>query len=102
MSRLCDDLNANLLRDYEGTSLDTIRLMAGMGVGIAFLPALYVRSEIASRRGLTVLEINMPNLYRQVGMAWRKRSVHAPMFKEFAELVRTTAEERLPEITVIR
>jgi LysR family transcriptional regulator, hydrogen peroxide-inducible genes activator len=102
VSQLCDDLNAVLLRDYEGTSLDTIRLMAEMGVGVAFLPALYVRSEIASRKGLTVLDINIPNLYRQVGLAWRRRSVHAPLFKEFAELIRATAEDRLPEITVIR
>lgn len=102
VSQLCDDLNAVLLRDYEGTSLDTIRLMAGMGVGVAFLPALYVRSEIAGRSGLTLLEISMPNLYRQIGMVWRKRSVHAPMFREFAELVRATAEDRLPEISVLR
>lgn len=100
--QLCEDFNAILLRDYEGTSLDTLRLMAGMGVGIAFLPALYVRSEVGSRQGLTVLEINAPHLYRQIGLTWRKRSVHSPMFKEFAELVRVTAEDRLPEISVIR
>lgn len=102
VSQLCEDLDAVLLRDYEGTSLDTIRLMAGMGVGIAFLPALYVRSEIGSRRELTVLELSAPNLYRQIGLTWRKRSVHAPLFKEVAELVRTIAEDRLPEIAVIR
>ena len=102
VSQLCEDFDAVLLRDYEGTSLDTLRLMAGMGVGIAFLPALYVRSEIGSRRELAVLELNAPNLYRQIGLTWRKRSVHAPLFKAVAELVRTIAEARLPEIAVIR
>jgi len=100
--RLCDDFNAFLLRDYEGTSLDTLRLMVGMGVGIAFLPALYVRSEIGNRGEIKVLDLKNPSLYRQMGLAWRKRSVHAELFREFAELIRTTAEASLPEITVIR
>ncbi|MEM9880691.1 MAG: LysR substrate-binding domain-containing protein, partial [Pseudomonadota bacterium] len=46
ISQLCHDFNARLLRDYEGTSLDAIRQMVGMGMGITFLPALYVHSEI--------------------------------------------------------
>lgn len=37
---LCETLNMRLLRDDEGTSLDAVRLMVGMGMGIAFLPAL--------------------------------------------------------------
>lgn len=102
VSQLCQDFDANLLRDYEGTSLDTLRLMAGMGVGIAVLPALYVRSEIGNRGELTVLDLNAPNLYRQIGLTWRKRSVHAPLFKEIAELIRAKAEDKLPEVTVIR
>lgn len=102
VSQLCDDFDANILRDYEGTSLDTLRLMVGMGVGIAFLPALYVRSEIGSRGELTVLDLNIPNLYRQIGLTWRKRSVHAPLFKEIAELIRAKADNKLPEVTVIR
>ena len=48
---LCETLGARLRADYEGTSLDAIRLMAGMGMGLAFLPALYVRSEIGRRQG---------------------------------------------------
>ncbi|MGI9365996.1 MAG: LysR substrate-binding domain-containing protein [Rhizobiaceae bacterium] len=102
VSQLCDDFDAVLLRDYEGTSLDTLRLMAGMGVGLTFLPALYVRSEIGKRGELKVLGLNDSNLYRQIGLTWRRRSVHAPLFKDIAELVRTTAEEKLPELTVVR
>ena len=43
---LCDQFGANLSLDYEGTSLDTLRQMVGMGMGISLLPALYVRSEV--------------------------------------------------------
>lgn len=99
---LCEDLNANLLRDYEGTSLDTLRLMVGMGVGLAFLPALYIRSEVGSRGEIAVLNFQAANLYRQIGLAWRKRSVHDTLFKEVGELIRKIADENLPEISVIR
>jgi DNA-binding transcriptional LysR family regulator len=46
VAELCEMMGARLRSDYEGTSLDAIRLMAGMGMGVAFLPALYIRSEI--------------------------------------------------------
>lgn len=98
---ICDDFNATLLRDYEGTSLDTLRLMVGMGVGLAFLPALYVRSEIGDRGELSVLQLNAPNLYRQIGLSWRKRSVHAPLFREIAQLIRSVAGKRLPQVAVV-
>ena len=99
---LCDDFGANLLRDYEGTSLDTLRLMVGMGVGIAFLPSLYIRSEIGARGQLRVLKMKETNLHRQVGIAWRRTSVQASLFGELVELVREIAAADLPEITVLR
>lgn len=101
VQQLCEDFNATLLRDYEGTSLDTLRLMAGMGVGLAFLPALYVRSEIADRGELQVLELEASSLYRQIGLSWRKRSVQAPLFKTIADLIRSTARQKLPELSLI-
>ena len=97
---ICDDFGARLLRDYEGTSLDTLRLMVGMGVGIAFLPSLYVRSEIGKRGEVAVLDINA-NVYRQVGIAWRNRSVHTQLFTDISALIRKIAGERLPEVSVI-
>ncbi|MGI9464705.1 MAG: LysR substrate-binding domain-containing protein [Aestuariivirgaceae bacterium] len=100
--QLCSDFDAVLLRDYEGTSLDTLRLMVGMGVGLAFLPALYVLSEIGNRGEISVLNLKNSNLYRQIGLTWRKRSVHAALFNEVAELIRTISENKLPDIAVIR
>lgn len=99
---ICEDLDATLLRDYEGTSLDTVRIMAGMGVGIAFLPSLYVRSEIGSRQEVVVLDVKGLNVHRQIGLAWRKGSVNALQFNGIAELMREVSTNRLPEVTVIR
>ena len=43
---LCDLFGARLALDFEGTSLDTLRQMVGMGMGMTLLPVLYVRSEV--------------------------------------------------------
>ncbi|GAA6208360.1 hydrogen peroxide-inducible genes activator [Cognatishimia sp. WU-CL00825] len=43
---------AQVSDEYEGTSLDAIRLMAATGAGIALLPEIYARTE--ARRGTDV------------------------------------------------
>jgi LysR family hydrogen peroxide-inducible transcriptional activator len=102
VEQLCEDFDAVLLRDYEGTSLDTLRLMVGMGVGIAFLPSLYVQSEIGNRGEIAVLNLKNVNLYRQIGLTWRRRAVHAHLYKEIADIIRATAEDKLSDVIVIR
>ncbi|MDA0240846.1 MAG: LysR substrate-binding domain-containing protein, partial [Proteobacteria bacterium] len=99
---ICEDIGATLLRDYEGTSLDTVRIMAGMGVGIAFLPSLYVRSEIGSRQEVVVVDVSGLTVHRQIALAWRKSSVNAAQFAGIAELMRDISAKKLPEVTVIR
>lgn len=90
---LCEVLGARLRTDYEGTSLDAIRLMAGMGMGIAFLPALYVRSEIgADDKDVAVVALEGPRTLRSVGLVTRSASTDeaAP---RIARLIQTVARE---------
>ena len=49
ISAVCAETGADLSREYEGTSLDALRQMAALGMGLTFLPTLYVRSEIDAR-----------------------------------------------------
>jgi LysR family hydrogen peroxide-inducible transcriptional activator len=71
---LCKRFHAKLLRDYEGTSLDAIRQMVYMEMGVAFLPALYIRSEIRDRDELVVREVEGEVIYRTHAIAWRDTS----------------------------
>jgi LysR family transcriptional regulator, hydrogen peroxide-inducible genes activator len=72
---LCETLGAQLRTDYEGNSLDSIRLMVGMGMGIAFLPALYIRSEIGpDDRDVTIVPLEGPRILRSIGLVIRKHS----------------------------
>ena len=72
---LCDTLGAQLRADYEGNSLDSIRLMVGMGMGIAFLPALDLRSEIGpDDRDVTIVPLEGPRILRSIGLVMRRQS----------------------------
>lgn len=99
---LCERLHARMLSDYEGTSLDTLRQMIVMGMGIAFLPALYVRSEIHRPREVRVKKLHGKAIYRTHALAWRSSSPRTPIFEELATHIRTLTGELFPkEVRVI-
>jgi LysR family hydrogen peroxide-inducible transcriptional activator len=83
---LCKQFNAEILRDYEGTSLDSIRQMVHMEMGAAFMPALYIRSEIRGRDELKVLSINGEAITRSHALAWRDSSPLRGFYRELCTL----------------
>ena len=87
VSELCRTLGAIPRRDFEGTSLDTLRQMVVMGMGVTFLPALYVLSEIRSTDPLRVVDVEGVNMYRDHAMAWRSRSPARPLFRRLAQTI---------------
>ncbi len=89
IQQLCESLGAHVLRDYEGTSLDTLRQMVVMGMGIAFLPALYIRSEIHRPQELRIARIHGEEVQRTHALAWRRSSPARLLFREFADEIRS-------------
>ena len=98
---LCDEFGAKLSHDYEGTSLDTLRQMVGMGMGLSFLPALYVRSEVLHDSQVAARRLQSRPPYRMIGMIWRKHSARQDEFLALAGLVRGILKGAVPEVTVM-
>ncbi len=97
VQEICNRLGAYLQRDYEGTSLDTLRQMVVMGMGVAFLPGLYIHSELHRPEDLHVSEIeNMP-VVRQHGLSWRNTAPGRGNFRELAETMRHIIESQLSD-----
>lgn len=95
-------LGAEILRDYEGSSLDALRLMVVMGMGLAFLPALYVESEMRGDSGLIVRALKDENITRLLVLAWRPGSPSRNFYRELAEDLRFIIKEQLGHaVTVI-
>lgn len=89
IQRLCDHLGAVVNRDYEGTSLDTLRQMVVMGMGIAFLPALYIRSEIRDGDELKVVTLADEAVMREHALVWRKTAPSRQVFRDLAVKLRS-------------
>ena len=63
---LAEVSGAHVNSEYEGTSLDAIRQMAEMGVGIAVFPSLYALTEARRDPDLIVRRINDVRASRQI------------------------------------
>jgi len=100
ISALCAETGAHLSRDYEGTSLDALRQMVAMGMGLTFLPALYVESEIAGRaRDVSIRPFRGRRFARSVGLVWRTASGAGPAYERLAAAIRDTGR-RFPQLVI--
>lgn len=92
---ICADHGAYLLRDYEGTSLDALRQMVAMGMGVTFMPQLYVTSEIAPREAAVVaLPMARGHFTRSIGLAWRRGSGARFVYDRIADELSAIARAR--------
>ncbi len=74
VQKLAEAAGAHVSTEYEGTSLDAIRQMAGMGAGIAIVPSLYAVMEANKDPHQIVRPIGHPLARRQISLVWRSGS----------------------------
>jgi LysR family hydrogen peroxide-inducible transcriptional activator len=101
VERYCEAAGARLSRDWEGTSLDTLRQMVATGLGLSLLPALYVRSEVARERLVTARPLSTPRPSREIGMVWRRTAARGEAYETLAATIRAVLAETAPEVTVL-
>lgn len=92
VAELCAEYGMILLRDYEGTSLDSIRQMVGSGLGLAILPEFYVRSEVGGSAGVRVLDIAGWQAKRSIAAAWRGGAAYGELYLMIARRIQEEAE----------
>lgn len=98
---LCEEFGARIRLDYEGTSLDMVREMVITGLGITFMPGLYVRRELRQDASLKLMHIQGRSIYRTVGMAWRKTSTRSARFEAIADLIRDAVKTEMPDMNAL-
>jgi len=100
MELQCVELGANIARDYEGTSLDALRQMVIMRMGLTFLPALYIFSEIHQPQGLSIRDVEKLKLSRTHVLAWRRNSPNRSFYRQLAEKIRELAKINLCDVNL--
>lgn len=85
--------NSRGREEVRATSLETLRQMVGMGLGITLLPALSVEAgPRVSKKSVEIRPFKKPVPGRTIGLVWRKR---AP-FPETFERLAATLKANLP------
>ncbi|MEM8921014.1 MAG: LysR substrate-binding domain-containing protein, partial [Pseudomonadota bacterium] len=88
---LADAAGAHVSGEYEGTSLDALRQMAAMGVGLAILPSLYALSEAKRADDIVVRPIDHPLAARDISLIWRATSPLAASFETLGGVLKDVA-----------
>lgn len=100
VSDLCEEVGASLSYDYEGTSLDTIRQMVAMGMGISIMPALYVRSEVQREQLVIARPFRGIAPSRIIGLSYRAGNPRVATIQKVAEAMRGLLDRTITEVSV--
>ena len=88
---------AHLAEDYEGTSLDALRQMVSIEMGLSLFPELYIRSEFRRDENMHLVTLEGWPAHRTIGFYWRSNSVRAVHFDQLAALGETVAQQLLQQ-----
>lgn len=98
--RLHDDVQAlaraagaDFRQDYEGTSLDALRQMASIGMGLALFPAAYIASEFGKEPDLLLKKVDGLPMRRIMYLVWRRGSSRTGHFEHLLELAQQAVSE---------
>ncbi|MEP4766671.1 MAG: hydrogen peroxide-inducible genes activator [Roseibium sp.] len=79
-------------QDYEGTSLDALRQMVSIGMGLALFPASYIASEFGKEPDLVLKSVEGVKMRRTICVCWRQGSSRAEQFNVLFDLCRHAVE----------
>tara|TARA_R110002051_G_scaffold90565_1_gene159530 strand:- start:30556 stop:31491 length:936 start_codon:yes stop_codon:yes gene_type:complete len=97
VQKLAEAAGAHVSTEYEGTSLDAIRQMAGMGAGIAIVPSLYAVMEANKDPHQIVRPIDHPLARRQISLVWRAGSPLEQNIQKLGLVFRDVAADLLAQ-----
>lgn len=78
--------------DYEGTSLDSILLMAATGTGVAVLPELFARRQAIYRDEVTIRPLSVANADRDIALLARRGDHSADGLDLLTDTLRRVAQ----------
>ena len=80
------EAGAALREDYEGTSLDALRQMVAIGMGLTLFPAHYAASEFGREDAVVLRPLAGRRPVRTIGLFWRRGSVRDGHFRALASI----------------
>lgn len=78
--------------DYEGTTLDSILLMAASGVGVAILPELFTRRQAVHRDEVVIRPLSIANANRDIALLARSTDTETKGQELLTDILRRVAK----------
>lgn len=75
--------------EIRATSLETLRQMVAMGLGVTLIPTLAGAGINATGEQVVLKPISKPGAARSIGLVWRRRSPMASSIERLADILRT-------------
>ena len=88
---VCQLAGAGEMRDFQATSLETLRQMVASGVGITLLPELAGRGAYGQARGVVTKPFVKPVPTRTIGAVWRKSTARREAILALARHIKANA-----------
>lgn len=101
VAALCEEAGARLRHDFEGTSLDMLREMVIMGLGITFMPGLYAARELVTDPHIALRPLKGRDVSRPIAMAWRTSSGDADALTKLASFFKPSFIDILPKTAAL-
>lgn len=84
-------LRGDSREEVRATSLETLRQMVGMGLGLTLLPALAVdAAPRPGKKSVVTVPFALPAPGRTIGLVWRKRAPFPETFERLIETLRAS------------
>ncbi|WP_099867990.1 LysR family transcriptional regulator [Pararhizobium haloflavum] len=93
---LAEASGATVIDDYAGTSLDAIRQMVSIGMGISLFPELYARAEFRNAEDVVLKPIADWTEMRHFGLYFRETTGRRRHFERLAAEARRAAATLFP------
>lgn len=101
VQQLCEASGSIMRDDYEGTSLDALRQMVSIGMGLSLFPAAYAASEFRKETDVALRQISDWPIARTLCLAWRRESGRTGHFETLArEAMATIGELKITGLDV--
>ncbi|HRH80101.1 MAG TPA: LysR substrate-binding domain-containing protein [Thiobacillaceae bacterium] len=85
--------------EIRATSLETLRQMVAMGLGVTLIPSLAGAGTSPAGQQVVLKSVAKPGASRTIGLVWRRRS---PLAYTLARLAETLAGRLLPETQPVK
>lgn len=84
---VCQHIDTNRTKEFQGTSLNTLVHMVDSGLGITMIPEMALGAGILNGTDITAVPLESDMVGREIALAWREGSAREDEFNQLAEVI---------------